>query len=138
MKIQKSPFHERAIWMPLLVYIVTRNANWKVLFQVNSLRKRKKRRDRFQEVCWKYIGRQLELYWRLVYCCFFFWRKVNFTRQFFTVSMIYFENLIDVVSFHLFLSIPPENILKPLVFRCFQGYRKRPVVSNRLVASVTL
>ena len=32
------------------------------------------------------------------------------------------------------LSIPPENIKKPVIFRCLQGVKKRPVAWNGLEA----
>ena len=39
-------------------------------------------------------------------------------------------NLMPLASFY-----PPENIRKPLVFWCFQTYRKKPVALNRLTGN---
>ena len=48
----------------------------------------------------------------------------------FILYSVPFTNLMPLVSFY-----PPENIRKPLVFWCFQTYRKRPVALNRLTGN---
>ena len=40
------------------------------------------------------------------------------------------------ISCHCSPSIAPENIRKPLVFWCFQGYRKWSVAWNRLISGL--
>ena len=41
--------------------------------------------------------------------------------------------MINPVSYHWSLSIPPENIRKPDIFYVFRGYQKRPVAWNGLI-----